>query len=122
MTLSLRRHSQLSALDLAPLIVRCIEAERSRALSARSLFKINLHLNRFSDYCREMGIVSFSGLNAAFLKNFILHINPSGSPAQGKAIIWTIRKIFSSLALWGLVQDSGGRRPYIVQYLVRAQT
>jgi hypothetical protein len=31
--------------------------------------------------------VSFTALNAAFLKDFILHINPSGSPAQGKAII-----------------------------------
>jgi hypothetical protein len=75
MTLPLPRHSQLPAIDPAPLIVRCIKAERSRALSARSLFEINLHLNRFSDYCREMGIVSFSGLDAALFKDFILACN-----------------------------------------------
>jgi hypothetical protein len=62
MTLPLPRYSQLPAIDPAPLIVRCIEAERSLALSARSLFEINLHLNRFFDYCRERRIVSFSGL------------------------------------------------------------
>jgi hypothetical protein len=122
MTLPLPKHSQLPAIDPTPVIVRCIEAERSRALSARSLFEINLHLNRFSDFCREMGIVSFSGLDAALLKDFMLHINPSGSPAQGKAIIRTLRKFFSSLALWDLVKDSGGRRPYLVQYPDRAQT
>jgi hypothetical protein len=47
MTLSLLRHSQLPAIDPAPLIVQCNEAERSLALSARSRFEINLHLNRF---------------------------------------------------------------------------
>jgi hypothetical protein len=50
MTVSLPKHSQFPAIDPASLIVRCIEAERSRALSARSLFKINLHL-RTLPYC-----------------------------------------------------------------------
>jgi site-specific recombinase XerD len=106
MALPFPRRLQLPAIDPAPLIVRCVDAEQSCELSARSLFEINLHLNRFSDYCRERGIVSFSGLDAVFLKDFILYINPSGSPAQGKAIIWTLRKFFSYFALWGLVQES----------------
>ena len=106
MPLPLPDHSKSEEFDLVPLINRTIEAERSRSLSSRSLFEISLHLNRFSEYCRSVKIISFSQLDPALLKNFILHINPSGSPAQGKAIIWTLRKFFSYLALWGILPDS----------------
>ena len=123
-------HSQPAVIELTPLIDRCIESERTRNLSPRSLFEIRLHLDRFSDYCVAMGIVSFQELDAALLKDFILQINPSGSPSQGKAIIWTLRKLFSYLALWNMVPSNPtsalshpkiSPRHTLPQYLTAAQ-
>jgi integrase/recombinase XerD len=95
-----------AAIELTSLIDRCIGAERTRDLSPRSLFELRLHLGRFSGYCREKGVSAFQELDAALLKDFILQSNPSGSPAQGKAIIWTLRKFFSYLALWNIAPSN----------------
>jgi site-specific recombinase XerD len=123
-------YSPPAAIELTQLIDRCIESERSRDLSTRSLFELRLHLGRFSGYCRENGISSFQELDAALLKDFILHTNPSGSPAQSKAIIWTLRKFFSYLALWDIVPSNPARllshpkiapRHKLPRYLTAAQ-
>jgi hypothetical protein len=74
-------NSPVTAIDLTPLIDRCIEAERMRNLSQRSLFELRLYCGRFSGYCQGKGIASFQELDAALLKNFIIRTNPSGSPA-----------------------------------------
>lgn len=123
-------YSQPAVIELTPLIERCIDSERMRNLSPRSLFEIRLHLGRFSDYCLDQGISSFQELNAALLKDFIMHTNPCGSPSQGKAIIWTLRKFFSYLALWNIVPSNPARalshpkispRHKLPQYLTAAQ-
>lgn len=123
-------HSPPAVVELSPLIDRCIDAERSRNLSARSLFELRLHLDRFCTYSLERNLVFYSQLDAALLKDFILHTNPSGSPAQGKAIIWTLRKFFSYLALWNIMASNPAcllshpkisPRHKLPQYLTAAQ-
>lgn len=123
-------YSQPAGIELTPLIDRCIESERTRDISPRSLIELRLHLSRFSDYCQIKGVLSFLELDAALLKDFILHTNPSGSPAQGKAIIWTLRKFFSYLALWNIVTSNPARalphpkispRHTLPRYLTAAQ-
>jgi integrase/recombinase XerD len=102
----LQRHRPGKKFDLLPFIERCLKAEESRNVSVRSLFELNLHLQRLSSYCRTSGIVSYDAITSCVLKDFILEINPSGSPAQGKAIIWTLRKFFAYLALWGILDSN----------------
>lgn len=129
-TLPLQKSLPEGKFDLLSLIERCLKAEESRNVSARSLFELNLHLQRFVIYCASLGIVSFEEITSSLLKNFILEINPTGSPAQGKAIIWTLRKFFAYLTLWGLLSINPAAvlkhpkisvRNKLPQYLTSAQ-
>jgi integrase/recombinase XerD len=89
-----------NSIDLTGKIAACIEAERARKLSGRSIAELLIHLGRFNDYCRMRRVEHISRCDAAFLKDFIMHANPSASPAQGKAIVWSLRKLFGYLTLW----------------------
>ena len=92
--------------DLTDKISACITAERTRGLSDRSLKELQLHLSRLNTFCRKQGLCDITGCTASFLKDFILHTNPSASPAQGKAIVWSLRKLFNYLSLWGDISDN----------------
>lgn len=96
------RHAH--AIDLRDKISACIRSERARKLSERSITELTIHLNRLDEYCRLRRIEHVSECSPAFLKDFILHANPTASPAQTKAIVWSLRKFFGYLTLW---QDCG---------------
>ena len=96
------RHAR--AIDLCDKITACIRSEQARKLSERSITELTIHLNRLDEYCRLRRIEHVSECSPAFLKDFILHANPTASPAQTKAIVWSLRKFFGYLTLW---QDCG---------------
>jgi integrase/recombinase XerD len=102
----IKEYSLSVSFDLADKINACISAERTRGLSERSLKELHIHLFRFNTFFREQGQSDIRSFTAGFLKEFILHINPSGSPAQCKAIVWSLRKLFAYLSLWGDISEN----------------
>lgn len=116
--------------DLTDKIESCITAEHARNLSERSLKELTVQLLRFNTFCQEQGINDISQCTASFLKEFILHANPSSSPAQGKTIVWCLRKLFAYLVLWGDIEDNPAkvlphpkisRRSKLPEYLPASQ-
>lgn len=94
------------AIDLSSRISACINAEQARNLSQRSIREFKNHLTHLADYCVQKGIQHLAQCTPAFLKDFILHINPTASPSQGKSIVWSLRKLFGYLTLWGDCSDN----------------
>ncbi|HLV33043.1 MAG TPA: hypothetical protein VKY57_15860 [Chitinispirillaceae bacterium] len=84
---------------LTALKLSCITTERIRGLSERSLQEIETRLKRFIEYVRLKNISSFDKFTPEFIKDYVIAANISGSAAQGKMIIWVIRKFLSFLKL-----------------------
>jgi site-specific recombinase XerD len=103
-----------------------IAYEKSRDLSPRSLKELRAVLNKLGDFAREQDLASLESISAATLKDFLLHQNPSGSPAQSKMLIWVLRKFFAWLVLSGdlphnpagsLVHPKICKREHLPEYL-----
>jgi len=94
------------------------------------LKELSIQLTRFNTFCREKGLNDISQCSSCFLKDYILYINPSASPTQGKTIVWCLRKLFSYLILWGdIAENPAGalshpkisRRSTLPDYLTASQ-
>lgn len=112
--------------ELPVRISRFIAYEQSRGLSLRSLKELRSVLAKLTDFIREQEIASLQSVSAATLKEFLLHQNPSGSPAQGKMLIWVVRKFFAWLVLnndmphnpaASLIHPKIPQREHLPQYL-----
>jgi site-specific recombinase XerD len=101
-----KQYVSMNKMDLTDKISACLTAERSRGLSERSLKELQLHLSRFNTFCQNRRIGKINGCTPAILKDFLLYINPFASPAQGKAIVWSLRKLFGYLSLWGDIAEN----------------
>jgi site-specific recombinase XerC len=86
-------------LSLSHLHDSCLQAEKIRNISDRSLKELRCHLDSFSTFCRERGLRSLQELTPAFLKDFLLFRNPEGKASLGKALVWTLQKFGTHLAL-----------------------
>jgi len=86
----------VSKLDLAPLIQACLESEKSRSLSRRSLDELRHYLTDLAEYCRQSNLQSLSDIAPAFLKDFVQRYS---SACLVKAAVWTVRKFGAYLAL-----------------------
>ena len=73
-------------LDLAPLIQACLESEKSRSLSKRSLDELHHYLTDLAEYCKHTNLQSLSDITPAFLKDFIQRYT---SACLVKAAVWT---------------------------------
>ena len=86
-------------IDLVPYIQQCLEAERARTLSERSIKELGMHLGKLNTYCTRQEIRVLDEMTPAFLKDFILAYNPDSSASLCKALVWTLRKFISFLLL-----------------------
>jgi hypothetical protein len=73
-------------LSLSPLIESCLQAEKVRNISDRSLKELSCHLGTFTIFCRERALRSLQELTPAFLKDFLLFRNPEGKASLGKIL------------------------------------
>ncbi len=95
-----------SLLNLNPLIKDCLNHERSRELSERSIKEIKSHLEKLSCFCKKKYIRKYKEITFSFLKDFLLTYNPKGSASLGKALVWTLRKFFAYLVLLQYITDN----------------
>jgi hypothetical protein len=63
----------VSKLDLAPLIQACLESEKSRSLSKRSLDEPHHYLTDLAEYCKKGNLQSLSDITPAFLTQNLLN-------------------------------------------------
>jgi len=82
------------------LITQCLEHERDRSLSQRSLNELAIQFAKFQCYCEDNRIQRINLLSSSFFKDFAESIGAKGKPAQTKAAVWAIRKVGSYLALF----------------------
>ncbi|MFC1476587.1 tyrosine-type recombinase/integrase [Fibrobacterota bacterium] len=98
-----------ATIDLTRHIDKCLDAEKSRNLSERSLKELGMHLGKLNTYCIKQEIRTFDEMTPAFLKDFLLAYNPDGSASLGKALVWTLRKFFSFLTLNQLIPENSAQ-------------
>ena len=96
-------------IDLVPYIQQCLEAERARTLSERSIKELGMHLGKLNTYCTRQEIRVLDEMTPAFLKDFILAYNPDSSASLGKALVWTLRKFISFLTLNQLIPENSAQ-------------
>jgi hypothetical protein len=68
-----------AVIDLTPHIDKCLDAEKSRNLSERSIKELGMHLGKLTRYCHTQQIRKLDEMSPAFLKEFLLAYNPDGS-------------------------------------------
>lgn len=78
---------------------QCIEAERSRGLSTRSLEEVERWINRFDMFAQAHKLATPQDITTEIIRDYLIAANPSGSASLGKTIVWCIRKFCSFLAL-----------------------
>ena len=101
------KHDENNAtIDLTRHIDKCLDAEKSRNLSKRSIKELGMHLGKLNTYCNKQEIRVLDEMTPAFLKEFLLAYNPEGSASLGKALVWTLRKFFSFLTLNQLIPEN----------------
>lgn len=86
--------------EIIPLIEKCLENERNRKLSERTIRELRIQFNYFKDYCKKKNVVYVKSLTAGFFKLFADFIGKKNRPGQAKAAIWTMRKFGAYLALY----------------------
>ncbi len=94
---------------IASLLEKCIDSERVRGLSARSLSELRRCFALFHEYVRSQDITEVADFTPQAIKDFLLRVNPTDSPAQGKTYVWSIRKFFEFLSLRQIVTDNPAR-------------
>jgi integrase/recombinase XerD len=78
---------------------QCVEAERSRGLSTRSLEEVEHWIDRFGEFAQTHKLATPRDVTTGIIRDFIIAANPTGSASSGKTIVWCIRKFCSFLAL-----------------------
>ena len=78
---------------------QCVEAERSRGLSTRSLEEVEHWIKKFGVFAQTHKIATPLDVTTGVVRDFIIAANPKDSASLGKTIVWCIRKFCSFLAL-----------------------
>jgi len=98
-----------AVIDLTSHIDKCLDAEKSRNLSARSIKELWMHLGKLNTYCNKQEMRALDEMTPAFLKEFLLAYNPDSSASLGKALVWTLRKFISFLTLNQLIPENSAQ-------------
>ena len=98
-----------AVIDLTHHIDKCLDAEKSRNLSERSIKELGMHLGKLNTYCIKQEVRVLDEMTPAFLKEFLLAYNQEGSASLGKALVWTLRKFFSFLTLNQLIPENSAQ-------------
>jgi site-specific recombinase XerD len=85
---------------------QCVEAERSRGLSPRSLEEVERWIERFGVFARMHNLATPREVTTEAVRDFIIAANPKDSAAMGKTIVWCMRKFCSFLTLRQVVPES----------------
>ncbi len=93
----------------AALAAQCLDSERVRGLSERSLSELHRCFELFQEYIRSQGMTDSADFTPQTVKDFLLRVNPIGSPAQGKMYVWSVRKLFGFLTLRQIITDNPAR-------------
>lgn len=109
METSQEKDEDIVIIDLTTYIDKCLDSERSRNLSERSIKELGMHLYKLNTYCKKHKIGTFDEMTPVFLKEFLLAYNPDSSPSLGKALVWTLRKFFSFLSLNQLISENSAQ-------------
>jgi site-specific recombinase XerD len=103
-----QQHSDFGAY-FASLTAKCLDSERVRGLSGRSLSELHRCFTLFNEFVLSRGITDIAAFSPQTIKDFLLQVNPISSPAQGKMYVWSIRKLFGFLSLRQIVTDNPAR-------------
>jgi len=105
-TVQPQRHAGQS---VSAVVQECLQAQRCRHLSPRSLAELRLHLEKLAAYCRDRGVTGIGGVNAALLEEFVLSFTPRKSPALIKAVVWSLRCLGAFCSLMGYLPCNPAR-------------
>jgi integrase/recombinase XerD len=94
---------------IASLTAKCVDSELVRGLSLRSISELRRCFSLFQEYVRSQGLRDFADFTPQTVKDFLLQVNPTDSPAQGKTYVWSMRKFFGFLSLRQIVTDNPAR-------------
>ena len=94
---------------IASLSEKCIDSERVRGLSERSISELRRCFALFNGYAGSHCMTDVADFTPQAVKEFLLEINPAGSPSQGKTYVWGMRKFFAFLSLRQIVSDNPAR-------------
>ena len=78
---------------------QCLDAERSRGLSKRSLDEVEHWIDRFGMFAQSLKLATPKDVTTGIIRDFIIAANPKDSASLGKTIVWCMRKFCSFLAL-----------------------
>ena len=88
---------------------QCLDAERSRGLSKRSLDEVEHWIDRFGMFAQSLKLATPKDVTTGIIRDFIIAANPKDSASLGKTIVWCMRKFCSFLALRDLVPNNWTR-------------
>jgi integrase/recombinase XerD len=92
--------------DNIPTLVRqCLEGERDRHLSEKSLKELRRYLTEFADHCRAESIGSASELTPDFLKTYAEKRCEKAGPSLKKALVWALQRFGRYLRLLQVVKE-----------------
>ncbi len=95
-TVASRRSNPIT---IAPIIEKCLENEKNRGLSVRSINELRIQFTIFITFCKSKKVIYVKSLSARFFKSFASFVAKKEHPAQTKAAVWSIRKLGTYLAL-----------------------
>ena len=85
---------------------QCLDAERSRGLSKRSLDEVEHWIDRFGIFAQTLELATPRDVTTGVVRDFLISVNPKNSASLGKTIVWCMRKFCSFLALRQVIPES----------------
>jgi site-specific recombinase XerD len=96
--------------DIPTLVRLCLESERDRNLSERSLRELRRYLTEFQDHCQAELVCSAPELTPDFLKTYAEKRCGSAGPSLRKAVVWALQRLGKYLCLVQVVKVDPARR------------
>lgn len=103
--------SEESPRDDIPRLVRlCLEGERDRHLSEKSLKELRRYLTEFADHCRAESVGSASELTPDFIRAYAEKRCERAGPSLKKALVWALQRFGRYLRLLQVVEEDPAAR------------
>ena len=96
--------------DISTLVRQCLEGERDRHLSERSLRELRRYLTEFADHCRAESICSASELTSDFIRTYAEKRCERAGPSLKKALVWALQRFGKYLCLLQVVEEDPAAR------------
>jgi site-specific recombinase XerD len=99
--------------DIPTLVRQCLDGERDRHLSEKSLKELRRYLTEFADRCRAESIRSALELTPDLLKTYAENRCEGAGPSLKKALVWALQRFGRYLRLLQVVkEDPAGHLRY----------